>query len=303
MAPTKRASKQPGVQRHVAKAPRGTASTPAVKSDLYAWAVPAFSTGSPVDHTWVTTYDNRVKVYSSDQQVAAAGESYWYCWGSFHPTAGTPNNSAGFLGQQNGDLVLAKCLVAPNADSQTVAAARGTIFTYGIDGVCHQLANQVLYATGIGAAAPLTVRNARGYIASTFLYGTYGVQHAAWANEIGRCGGQPIQAPPGGAVVTAARGAPVAGPPDDFEAHARKVLAGEDPKLLADLLALRTDVLRFNAQRWPGFTAPDANTLNARNQHLLDQAAKLLGPERFQAIFGFSPDQKINLVDPTIKQP
>jgi hypothetical protein len=199
--------------------------------------------------------------------------------------------------------VLAKCLVAPNADSQTVAAARGTIFTYGIDGVCHQLANQVLYATGIGAAAPLTVRNARGYIASTFLYGTYGVQHAAWANQIGRCGGQPIQVPPGGAVVTAARGAPVAGPPDDFEAHARKVLAGEDPKLLADLLALRTDVLRFNAQRWPGFTAPNANTLNARNQHLLDQAAKLLGPERFQAIFGFSPDQKINLVDPTIKQP
>ena len=65
--------------------------------------------------------------------------------------------------------MLAKCLVAPNANSQTVAAARGTIFTYGIDGVCHQLANQVLYATGIGAVAPLTVRNARGYIASTFL--------------------------------------------------------------------------------------------------------------------------------------
>jgi hypothetical protein len=73
MAPTKRASKQPGAQRDAAKAPRGTASTPAAKSDLYAWAVPAFSTGSPVDHTWVTTYDNRVKVYSSDQQVAAAG--------------------------------------------------------------------------------------------------------------------------------------------------------------------------------------------------------------------------------------
>ena len=30
-------------------------------SSLYAWAVPAFSAGSPVDHTWVTTYDNRVK--------------------------------------------------------------------------------------------------------------------------------------------------------------------------------------------------------------------------------------------------
>ena len=42
-------------------------------SNLYAWAVPAFSAGSPVDHTWVTTYDNRVKTYTNDQQVAAAG--------------------------------------------------------------------------------------------------------------------------------------------------------------------------------------------------------------------------------------
>ncbi len=270
--------------------------------DLYAWVVPAWFTESPVDHTWVTTYDNRVKVYATDQQVAAAGESYWYCWGSFQATGGTPNNNTAFLGQQNGDLALANCLVAPNADSQTVPAARGTIFTYGVDGVCHQLANQVLYATGVGAAAPLTVKGARGYMVSTFLYGTYGVQHAAWANQIGRCGGQPVHVPPGGAVVAAAGGAPVAGPPDDFEARAREILAAEDPRLLADLLALRTDVLRFNAQRWPGVTAPNAETLNARNQHLLDQAAKLLGPEKFQAIFGFAPDQKMNLVDPTVKQ-
>ena len=94
----------------------------------------------------------------------------------------------------------------------------------------------------------------------------------------------------------------MAGPPDDFEARAREILAAEDPRLLADLLALRTDVLRFNAQRWPGVTAPNAETLNARNQHLLDQAAKLLGPEKFQAIFGFPPDQKMKLVDPTVKQ-
>ena len=131
-------------------------------SDLYAWVVPAFVTGSPVDHTWVTTYDNRVKIYNTDQQVAAAGECYWYCWGSFHSTGGTPDNRTGFLGQQNGDLALAKCLVTANADSQTVPAARGTIFTYGVDGVCHQLANQVLYATGVGAAAPLNRQKCPG---------------------------------------------------------------------------------------------------------------------------------------------
>jgi hypothetical protein len=35
---------------------------------LYAWAVPAFISESPVDHTWVTTYDNRVHSYPDDQQ-------------------------------------------------------------------------------------------------------------------------------------------------------------------------------------------------------------------------------------------
>jgi hypothetical protein len=269
---------------------------------LYAWAVPAFVPESPVDHTWVTTYDNRVNVYPNVQQVAAAGAFYWYCWGSFHPSGGTPGNPKGFLGQQSGDLALARCLVQPNADSQVVPAARGTIFTYGIDGVCHQLANQVLYCTGSAGVAPLTVRNARGYMASVFVYGTYGLQHAAWWNQILRCGGRPIQVP-GGPAMVAAEGGPTAVPPDDFEARAREVLGSDDPKLLGDLLALRADVHRFAAQRWPGFAAPDAQTLNARNQHLLDQAARMLGPEKFEKIFGFPPGLKVDLVDPKMNQP
>jgi hypothetical protein len=44
---------------------------------LFAWAVPVWP-GALVDHTWVTTYDNR-----QTAQVAQAGEHYWYCWGSF----------------------------------------------------------------------------------------------------------------------------------------------------------------------------------------------------------------------------
>lgn len=267
---------------------------------LFAWAVPAFTANAPVDHTWVTTYDNRVTPYPSIEEVAAAGEFYWYCWGSFHASGGTPNNPTGFLGQQSGNPVLARCLVDPNADSRTVPAARGTIFTYGVDGVCHQLANQVLYATGAGSAAPLTVSEARGYMASVFIYKKYGLQEEAWLNQIAKCGGQLPSGPP---MAATAPGTPMSGSPDDFEAHAREVLKHDDPKLLSDLLSLRADVQRFSAQRWPGVTAPDAETLNARNQHMLDQAAKLLGPQRFEAIFGFAPDQKINLVDPSIKQP
>lgn len=267
---------------------------------LFAWAVPAFTANAPVDHTWVTTYDARVTPYSSIEEVATAGESYWYCWGSFHAAGGTPNNPTGFLGQQSGNLALAQCLVDPNADSRTVPAARGTIFTYGVDGVCHQLANQVLYATGTGGAAPLTVCEARGYMASVFIYKKYGLQEEAWLNQIAKCGGQLPGGPP---MAATAPGTPMSGSPDDFEAHAREVLKHDDPKLLSDLLSLRADVQRFSAQRWPGVTAPDAATLNARNRHMLGQAAKLLGPQRFEAIFGFAPDQKIDLVDPSIKQP
>ena len=257
---------------------------------LFAWAVPVWP-GALVDHTWVTTYDNRHTVYDNISQVAQAREFYWYCWGSFHPHGGTPNNPTGFLGDLTGDLDLAQCLVKPNADSRTDAAARGTIFIYGVDGVCHQLANQVLYATGIGGKRPLTVRKARGYIASVFIYGTYGLQAAAWANRLASCSAPSVAAL--GAIT-------MPGLPDDFESRAREVL-GDDAKLLADLLALREETNRFAAQKWPG-SPPSAATLNARNQHLIEQAAKLLGPEKFTAIFGFAPDQKIDLVDPNIQQ-
>lgn len=266
---------------------------------LYAWTVPAYSSGSPVDHTWVTTYDNRTVVYQTDADVIAAGETYWYCWGSFHPTGGTPVNPTGFLGSQSGNLAFAQCLVLPNADSRTTPAARGTIFVYGVDGVCHQLANQVLYATGSASTAPLTVRGARGYMVSTFLYGTYGTQHAAWAAKIAACSSMHLPPPAGGMAMTVASTGPSG--PDEFERHAGQVLGAGNPKLL-ELLRLRSDVHQFVARAWPGTGQPSADALNARNQHMLDEAAKVLDPAEFKAIFGIDPGDKIDLVDPNISQ-
>jgi hypothetical protein len=261
---------------------------------LYAWAVPGFFSQSPVDHTWVTTYDNRKNAYKNIAAVTAARQDYWYCWGSFHAQGGTPVNATGLLGKRAGKLEVAECLVRTNADSMDVPAARGTIFTYGVDGVCHQLANQVLYATGSASKAPLTVADARGYWASNFIYGTYGLQHAAWATKVQTCGAPRPR-------IAAVEGVTMPGMPDDFEERARKVLTTRDPKLLSDLLALRTDVHRFAAQRWPGVEAPNPEALNARNQHLLDQAAIVLGPEKFREVFGFPPGEQINLVDPKMK--
>ena len=55
-------------------------------------------------------------------------------------------------------------------------------------------------------------------------------------------------------------------------------------------------------RKCPGFYPPDAAFLNARNQHLLDQAAALLGPEDFRNVFGIEPGERIDLVDPTIQR-
>jgi hypothetical protein len=50
----------------------------------YVWVTPAFVSDAPVDHTWVTTYDNQVTPLPDVESVDALGECYWFCWGSFH---------------------------------------------------------------------------------------------------------------------------------------------------------------------------------------------------------------------------
>ncbi|RED42383.1 hypothetical protein BJ123_101100 [Rhodopseudomonas thermotolerans] len=266
---------------------------------LYAWAIPAWSSESPVDHTWVTSYDNQVHPYNTIADVVVAGQSFWYCWGSFHPQGGTPVNPTGALGQQAGNLKLAQCLVQANADSNTTPAARGTIYSYGVDGVCHQLANQVLYATADGGGPPLTVSKARGYPLSSYIYGTYGLQQTAWAAKVAACSGSQLVARLGrpGGLTVAASGEGVA--MDEFEKRATELLATE-PAKLASLLRLRGEVQRFAAQPWPGTGQPSAEALNARNQHLIDEAAKLLGPEHFRKLFAAEPGAKVTLVDPQI---
>jgi len=262
--------------------------------ELFAWAVPAWD-DAPVDHTWVTTYDNRKTVYRDDAAVVKAGQFYWYCWGDFYKHGGSPGLPKGFLGKQSGDLGLAKCLVQPNADSLKSVAARGTILIYGVYGVCHQLANQALYATRTGRKKALTVSKSRGYWLSSLIYGTYGSDSAAWAYKLGSCGAIPTTVADAGVTT-------VPNLPDEFEERAHHIL-GDDPKLLGRFLALRAEISHFVAQKWPGSTPPSAVALNARNQALLEQAAILLGPRRFTEFFGFEPGQKIDLVDPRMLEP
>lgn len=261
---------------------------------LYAWAVPAWFSNSLLDHTWVTDFDNQTHHYTDEKQVAAAGFNYWFCWGGYHAKGGIPGNPTGALGKQSGSRTLAKCLVRPNLETKPNPPAQGTIYTYGLDGVCHQLANQVLYATRSGSTRPLTVKRARGYALSTFLYGTYGAQQTAWRAKLQGCGAvAPRLIRHSGGTGTQH----MIDLPDDFEEIASAVLA-DNPEQLRALLQLRTEVQTYMSIRVPGFEPPGVTALNARNQHFIDQAALLLGDEAFRRLFGIEPGQTANLIDP-----
>jgi len=89
---------------------------------------------------------------------------------------------------------------------------------------------------------------------------------------------------------------------DDFEARARDVLGGESAHLLEKLFALRAEARNLTLHQWRGSHTPTAKELNQSNQKMLDRAAELLGKEDFEKIFGFSPSERIDLVDERLLQ-
>jgi DNA-binding protein HU-beta len=86
---------------------------------------------------------------------------------------------------------------------------------------------------------------------------------------------------------------------DEFEKHARASLRNE-PGLVDRLLMLRKQIQEEGEQAWSKSRAPTASMLNTANRRMIDQAVSLLGKAKFERVFGFSPDQKFNLVDPQL---
>jgi hypothetical protein len=267
-------------------------------TQLYAWAVPAFIDESPVDHTWATSYDNRMQNFADVAAVIAANQDYWLCWGDYHAKGGTPSNPSGFLGSQSGDLNVARCLVQPNADCSSTYAARGTIFTYGVDGVCHQLANQVLYSTRASGVPPLTVAKARGYWVSAAIYGTYGLQHAAWSSKIAACTAAARPQVRRGKARRQMSTPPPAAPPDEFAQRVTDVLGPDRLPLAAQLLHLRAQFQMTAALQAHTARVPTADELNDRNQRFLDEAAKILSERDYERIFGVKIGLKVKVVRP-----
>ena len=101
---------------------------------LEGWAIR--SQGMPGDHTYV---------------ISSCGLR-WGCWG--RSSGGTR------LGAGTGSSIIADCLSQPNS----TAGIR-----YGFTGVCHQTSNRILHP-----ASPLSVAGCRNYAVSAFMYGPYG---------------------------------------------------------------------------------------------------------------------------------
>ena len=242
---------------------------------LFAWAAPAFVDQSPFDHTWVTTFDLNDHRHGKVQTARRNG-LYWYCYGDLRLKGQK-------LSAKIGSTSISSCLVQPNIRSEESQAAKGTIFRYGIHGVCHQLANQVLFGTATTGPA-ITVKSARGYWLSSFRYGTYGINNADWEERKRRCKVK----------LETSENDETQMNLDDFEKHASEVL-GHHPELLRRLLALRQDLLKIRV--------PDdasAAQMNAINQAWFDKVAHLLGPKQFKAVFGHPPSRRVDLVDPKV---
>lgn len=149
---------------------------------LYGWRKPVIK----ADHTWVTDYDSRTTPYKTPSDIENAKKNYWYCHGNFYVNGIPPKPIIANAEASSA----AHCLV--NANVRGIGGY-GTIFVYGVDGVCHQVSNQVLYATASGnGGRPKTVSSAAGwYKLSTALYGTYGRRERLWRKARIHCGVAP----------------------------------------------------------------------------------------------------------------
>lgn len=246
---------------------------------LYAWVRPAFFSHNIVDHTWVTDFNLRTSTLGNLSAVMAASRNYWFCHGDFY-TNGVPqkpivNNASPSHG--------ARCLVQSNNKKAT-----GTI-RYGIDGVCHQISNQVLYPT------KQKVEKARGYILSRAIFGEYGLRQDEWDLKLASC-----------RMPSMLRAQSLS--TSLFLLRRARILFGVvstiPDELNVRLTDLRKDIGEIGlAVSVRNESATDrAGRLNQRINGFLNVAADILEAQHLEGhylrLFGFPPRVEVNLIDP-----
>lgn len=232
---------------------------------------------------------------------------YWYSWGSCHTTgAGT---TARELGRAPADLGVARCICQPDVESYRFVSddpAHGGVDFYGINGVCHQLSNRILFATAVGGADPLTVSDAHGYPVSRFVYGTYGSDTDRWTARKTRCLAL-VSAAPTPAAAMMRMASTTMSLDEDLRAMFDERFRGDYSRAkFEQILALRRE---FFARKQPLDRATFSRRLPRRqyadqindllNAHL-ERAAGILGEREYRTLFGIPPGQRIGLVDPEV---
>ncbi len=151
---------------------------------IYAWARPVDNPainlltkliGIDAEHTYVTDYRPE-SVCTSIQEVRQKKLSFWYCYGDFHSDNSklVPKLTA----EVKIDEDVLKCICGPNQKRYT-----GTIKSYGIDGVCHQVTNQILYA----GKPQIDVEGVGASVNSYAIYNVYGLNKNDWLKISNLC--------------------------------------------------------------------------------------------------------------------
>lgn len=280
---------------------------------LEGWAYPIDITVGGVkiaEHTYVKAPNN--------------GPAYFNCWG------GHSGSGQHALGGASGDgyYKVANCYRGP-----TVLGHEDTGFiTYGVTGVCHQTANRFLYSAS-GWLSPVTVREAKAYIASSLVWGDYGncptgpfpgdattfiltIYPGCWLAEPAQAEKAPPEppSPPTEAQERAAFYRNVAAQvvaqraprPRDVVTGAFAITArhrlGKDSELLATVEGLHTGLLDRLAKviEGPRKGADFAHEMNTVINEGLSGFEKQLGKEAYSKLFGLAPGEAIALVNPEV---
>ncbi|HMK04828.1 MAG TPA: hypothetical protein VK489_11575, partial [Ferruginibacter sp.] len=198
---------------------------------------------------------------------------------------------ASSLGDQLGNISLAKCIATANDVSSNVNTHGGITGFYAFRGVCHQVANRVLYATGTGTTPPLTVKNAKGYAISHFLYGTYGRGLTAeFKARVAKCNGNPAYAED----------------ERSFEEMQLKnnLAANYKPYMLDSLVAIQNEMHRFMDGMEEQVNSKKMTIVQyctAVNKKLTDvfqkRVVRIVGAGAYTGMFGLPPGEPVLATD------
>lgn len=252
------------------------------QTKLYIWANPLKVT-SFLDHTWVTTYDP-VAACPPD----TSNGDYWFCWGICH-MSGQYNPQARLLNSREGKMELATCISSPN-DKDDHAGITGM---YGLHGVCHQVANRILFSTENEHEAPLLVDGAHGFWLSYLLYGDYGGKDDNWEQVQMQCGVVSIR-------------------PNDMELQAMSAMLQTAlgpafaPAMMDQLRELQQEMLAqkheyaLRVEQGQMRMEEFAIAINKLLTNYVPRLAETIGIGYSRTVFGIEPGEEVYLLDTEI---